>query len=213
MKNNIILILIVTIVSLAVIVITIALSAGNANGKENSSSEQITSAVTTEKQPVHTAPAVTEKTTADTTTSAATSDTHSDTRSEPPRIHDEDIAKDIISLARAQIGIEFADDGASPQTGFDNSGFIYYCLRENGYITCPRGLVQQSEMGSEIAYENLKPGDLVFFSENGSSAEFGGIYVGEGIMIACLMPGTSVKEINITADYYHSNFFKGVAVS
>ena len=53
----------------------------------------------------------------------------------------------------------------------------------------------------------------MFFSEGGSFAEFGGIYSGDGIMIACLMPGTQVKEVNITTDYYRGNFFRGVAIS
>ena len=53
----------------------------------------------------------------------------------------------------------------------------------------------------------------MFFSESGTVAEFGGIYAGDGKMIACLMPGTKVKEVDITTGYYTKNFFRGVAIS
>lgn len=130
----------------------------------------------------------------------------------PPPQENEN-AEDIILLARSLIGTDFSDGGDSPQSGFDNSGFIYYVLRENGYITCPRGVSAQSNWGTQVTYSELSPGDLVFFSENGVSAEFGGIYAGDGIMIACLMPGTQVKEVNITTSYYADNFLHGVVIN
>ncbi|MFR4022784.1 MAG: hypothetical protein ACLTZI_07100 [[Eubacterium] siraeum] len=42
----------------------------------------------------------------------------------------------------------------SAETGFDNSGLIYYALTSNG-VDCPRGLTAQKEMGTEIALEKL----------------------------------------------------------
>ena len=44
-------------------------------------------------------------------------------------------------------------------------------------------------------------------------AEFGGIYEGDGKMIACLMPGTKVKEVDITTGYYTKHFYRGVAIN
>ena len=208
MKNNIILILVVTIISIAVIVISIVVSVGN-NGVEGSSSssgESTSEIITTPTTPTGSEP---ESSAADTTSSQ----TESLPPSEPERVTDEQTAGDIIALARSLIGTEFADGGESPEEGFDNSGFIYYVLRENGYITCPRGVAAQSEMGAALGYDQLKPGDLVFFSESGTLAEFGGIYAGDGIMIACLMPGTQVKEVNITTSYYTAHFYRGVVIA
>ena len=65
-------------------------------------------------------------------------------------------------------------------------------------------------MGTRLGYDEIKEGDLVFFSDEGSDeVSFGGIYVGGGKMIACLMPGTLVREVDITTDYYRENFFGG----
>lgn len=206
MKNNLILILVVTVISIAVIVLTIAISSGR-NNENSSSSDSVTSEITS----VTTIDTEPEETTEP---APATSQPPQQTEqsSEPERVHDIQTAENIIALARSLTGIDFVDGGTAPDQGFDNSGFIYYVLRENGYITCPRGVVAQSEMGAGLSYSELKPGDLVFFSEGGEYAEFGGIYAGEGIMIACLMPGTQVKEINITSNYYTKNFYRGVAL-
>ena len=119
----------------------------------------------------------------------------------------------IVAMANSLIGVPFLENGSDPD-GFDNSGFIYYVLRENGYITCPRGTEAQSGMGTRLDYDSVKEGDLVFFRNEGSDeANFGGIYVGGGKMIACLMPGTLVREVDITTDYYRDNFFCGVSLS
>lgn len=207
MKNNIILILVVTIISIAVIVISIAVSVGNGGGESSSpSDESVSEVISTPTTPTAPEP---ESSAPETTTSQ----TESLPPSEPERVTDELTAGDIIALARSLIGTEFAEGGDTPEEGFDNSGFIYYVLRENGYITCPRGVSAQSEMGAALEYDQLKPGDLVFFSESGAFAEFGGIYAGDGIMIACLMPGTQVKEVNITTSYYTAHFYRGVVIA
>lgn len=207
MKNNIILILVVTIISIAVIVISIAVSVGNGGGESSSpSGESVSEVISTPTTPTAPEP---ESSAPETTTSQ----TESLPPSEPERVTDEQTAGDIIALARSLIGTEFAEGGDNPEEGFDNSGFIYYVLRENGYITCPRGVSAQSEMGAALEYDQLKPGDLVFFSESGAFAEFGGIYAGDGIMIACLMPGTQVKEVNITTSYYTAHFYRGVVIA
>ena len=126
----------------------------------------------------------------------------------------DDTGQQIAALARSLVGVPFAENGSSPD-GFDNSGLIYYVLRENGYITCPRTTEAQSRMGARVVDSgSLKAGDLVFFGNEGSGeADFGGIYIGDGKMIACLMPGTDVREVDITTEYYVSNFYGGISLS
>lgn len=118
---------------------------------------------------------------------------------------------DKIALsASALIGSPFSENGESP-SGFDNSGFIYYVLRQNGYITCPRTTLLQSKMGTHVDRDSLKKGDLVFFGESGN-ADFGGIYIGDNKIVAALSVGTSVREVDINSDYYVSNFVYGVSI-
>ncbi|MDE6726675.1 MAG: C40 family peptidase [Oscillospiraceae bacterium] len=127
--------------------------------------------------------------------------------------NNDDVRQRVVVSANALIGVPFAENGSSP-SGFDNSGFVYYVLRENGYITCPRTTEAQSRMGARTDFSGLKPGDPVFFGNDGSGeADFGGIFIGNGKMIACLSPGTSVREVDITTDYYTVNFFGGISLT
>lgn len=120
----------------------------------------------------------------------------------------------IVQTAEALIGIPFAENGAAPDEGFDNSGFIYYVLRENGFINCPRFTADQAAMGTHIEYDELKSGDLAFFSTNqNGTPEFGGIYIGEGQMIYSPMPEQTVKIVDITSDYWKNSFVVGVSLS
>lgn len=124
------------------------------------------------------------------------------------------IGQRIVDMARAFIGSPFAENGATPD-GFDNSGFIYYVLRENGYITCPRTTEAQSVMGAKISdYDEMKPGDLIFFgTDDGSEAAFGGIFIGNGKMIACLSTSMDVCEVDVTTLYYTSRFYGAINLS
>lgn len=120
----------------------------------------------------------------------------------------------IVQTAEALIGVPFAENGITPSDGFDNSGFIYYVLRENGFINCPRLTADQAAMGTHIGFDELKSGDLAFFSASDSSSpDFGGIYIGEGQMIYSPMPGQTVKVTDITSDYWKNSFVIGVSLS
>jgi cell wall-associated NlpC family hydrolase len=120
---------------------------------------------------------------------------------------------DITSTAKTLLGIPFAAGGDNPNDGFDNSGFIYYVLKQNGYAGCPRGVGGQAAMGTSITkLSDLLPGDLVFFSDDGITPQYGGIYIGNGTMIYAPQPGQNVKEVNISSGYYYSHFVKGVRV-
>lgn len=124
------------------------------------------------------------------------------------------IGQRVADMARALVGTPFAENGATPD-GFDNSGFIYYVLRENGYITCPRTTEAQSVMGARLSgYDEMKPGDLIFFGiDDGDEAAYGGIFVGNGKMIACLSTSMDVCEVDITTNYYTSRFYGAISLS
>lgn len=213
MKNNILLILAVTVISIGIIIATVLISSGG--NKDDNSSHLVDPPSTTPSTSVSTADMEPYTSEAETTTEAKTSSPEEivipDDTKDP---HSTETANGIMSTAYSLIGVDFADDCASPEAGFDNSGFIYYVLRENGYITCPRGVKAQSEMGAALTYDELQPGDLAYFyDESMTEVQFGGIYCGDGIMIACLMPGTKVKEVNITTLYYTQHFYRGVSLT
>lgn len=124
---------------------------------------------------------------------------------------------EIVATAKSLVGIPYTFSEASPEKGFDNSGFIYYVLRENGYINCPRGTEDQLSMGTKIGYDEVLPGDVVFFSdkdeETGEDNYFGGIYVGDGQLIYSPYPSEKVKYGDFTNSYWKESFCFGIKIA
>lgn len=89
----------------------------------------------------------------------------------------------ILSMAKTYIGVPYQWGGSSPKTGFDCSGFVSYVYGQNG-ITLPRVSRDQYKVGTWVSFENLKPGDLMFFSFKGNGVvDHVGIYMGNGQFI------------------------------
>lgn len=200
-KNNIIIIVSVTVFVIAVIALVLVTGfskSGRSESASNSPSDLPSDPVYSSEQ-------------SEESSELESSESTSSAESSQPVMSD-DTGRQITELAVSLIGTPFAENGSTP-SGFDNSGFIYYVLRKNGYLACPRSTDAQSKMGARIGRDSLKAGDLVFFgNESNASADFGGIYIGDGKMIACLMPGTSVKEVDITNSFYTANFYGGISI-
>ena len=115
----------------------------------------------------------------------------------------------IAKAAYDMLGKPFTDGGYKPETGFDNSGLIYYALTNAG-LECPRGLTAQKDMGKEVQLSDLQKGDIVFIKDGDSF--FGGIYTGDDTMVFSPYPGQKVRTANLKSIYYIDNFLKAVRV-
>ncbi len=73
-----------------------------------------------------------------------------------------DIRNEIIVTALQYVGRSYRYGGKTPQSGFDCSGFISYVYTEAG-IPLSGASHDQAQLGILKSYENLQPGDLVFF--------------------------------------------------
>ena len=128
-----------------------------------------------------------------------------------------DLRTQIVSTAEALVGVDYVSGMATPEQGFDNSGLIYYVLRENGFINCPRGTAAQKEMGTTVALSEIEPGDILFFtdkdSETGEMIDFVGIYTGNGQLIYSPYPGEKVKFADLNSSYWQNCFSRAVRVA
>lgn len=143
----------------------------------------------------------------DTSSEDNSSDNTSSDSTEPPAPSEKGDA--IAKSAYDMLGKPFTEGGYSAETGFDNSGLIYYALTSNG-VDCPRGLTAQKEMGTEIALEKLEKGDIVFIKDGDSF--FGGIYTGDDTIVFSPYPGQKVRTASMKSVYYTDNFLKAVRV-
>ena len=94
----------------------------------------------------------------------------------------------VVGIALQYLGIPYVWGGSSPSTGFDCSGFTSYVFAQIG-VYLPHHAASQYGMGTPVSYDQLAPGDLVFFSGLGHV----GLYIGGGQFVHAPHTGDVVK--------------------
>ena len=87
----------------------------------------------------------------------------------------------IINTSLQYLGVPYKFGGTTPK-GFDCSGFTQYVFSKNG-ISLPRAADIQYKTGKAVARNELRQGDLVFFTTYESGASHVGIYTDGGRFI------------------------------
>jgi cell wall-associated NlpC family hydrolase len=82
----------------------------------------------------------------------------------------------ILATAFDLLGTPYRYGGQVPSLGFDCSGFVRYVLGLHA-IQMPRTVAEQFEIGQTVRPEQVRPGDLVFFSTVGAGPTHIGIVV------------------------------------
>ena len=99
----------------------------------------------------------------------------------PPNRGRSSIVRRVLSAAYSVIGTPYVFGGTSPY-GFDCSGFTQYAFAQAG-ISIPRTADSQLYYGRQVSMDNLRVGDLIFFTTYEPGASHCGIYVGNGNFI------------------------------
>jgi cell wall-associated NlpC family hydrolase len=102
----------------------------------------------------------------------------------------------VVGIAMQYLGIPYRWGGASPETGFDCSGFVMYVYAQVG-VSLPHNAAMQYGYGSPVSRSELAPGDLVFFNGLGHN----GIYIGGNQFIHSPHTGDVVKISSLTGWY------------
>jgi cell wall-associated NlpC family hydrolase len=93
-------------------------------------------------------------------------------------------AASVLATAQRYLGVHYRYGGATPNSGFDCSGFVQYVFGRNG-ISLPRTSRLQAGAGMALsrAVTALRPGDLMLFSSKGGRVDHVAIYVGNNRML------------------------------
>jgi len=97
----------------------------------------------------------------------------------------------LVKETMKYLGIPYVWAGATPSGGFDCSGLVLYVYAKFG-VAFPHAATMQARMGTPVPFDQLQPGDLVFFGTP-SFYHHVGIYIGSGLFIEAPHTGDVVK--------------------
>lgn len=114
-------------------------------------------------------------------------------------------ATDRILRALDLLGTPYRKRGASPNTGFDCSGFVGYVFRVADGIALPRTAQDMYRaFRVEVVLTELAPGDLLFFKirRQGRTIDHVAIAIGDSRFIHAPASGGAVRIESLTVPYW-----------
>lgn len=113
----------------------------------------------------------------------------------------------IISEARQFLDLKYLWGGTSSY-GFDCSGFMFRLYQSQG-ISIPRDAAEQAEAGIQVSKEDLRPGDLLFFSykDRPGKIHHVGMVIGEGLMIHSPNSKSAIRIESFETGVYGEEFW------
>ena len=119
----------------------------------------------------------------------------------------------VLWRAEACLGTRY-QYGGTTKSGFDCSGFVNYVFSAFG-ISLPRSSSEIAHLGNQVSFEDLQPGDLVFFkgrSTKSSRVGHVGIVVENlegGFKMIHASTSYGVRIDNYNTAYYKARFLFG----
>jgi lipoprotein Spr len=115
------------------------------------------------------------------------------------------LADSILERGMSLIGTRYRAGGTS-ESGFDCSGFIGYLFREQAGMNLPRSTREMINVNAPLVARNdLKPGDLLFFSTKGRGrVSHAGIYLGDDQFIH----SSSTRSGGVRVDSLDDSYWK-----
>lgn len=98
----------------------------------------------------------------------------------------------VVDYAMQFVGNPYVYGGTNPNTGADCSGFTSYVMRNAAGVSLSHSSVAQAGEGRPVSTDQLKPGDLLFYS-NGARINHVAIYAGNGQIVHASTEKTGIK--------------------
>jgi len=112
----------------------------------------------------------------------------------------------IVQSAVKYMGVPYVW-GGNTCSGIDCSGLVKAVYSEYG-ISLPRVARDQANVGYAVPWEDLQPGDRLYFACKGAQVDHAGIYMGDGYFIH-----SSSRRGGVAVDMLTSGFFSRTLVA
>jgi cell wall-associated NlpC family hydrolase len=124
-----------------------------------------------------------------------------DTASTMPATVDPRLASRVLDVADGLINTPYVPGGTTPRGGFDAAGFVRYVFEQQG-VSLPRTVKEMATTGSDVSTRvgALRPGDLLFFANDGTSINHVAIYAGRDRIIHSTATGNGVRYDTLGED-------------
>ncbi len=111
------------------------------------------------------------------------------------------IGEALVQNALRYEGVRYVFGGTSPSYGMDCSAFVRLVFSEYG-IRLPRTAREQALVGNSVPFDQLQPGDRLYFSCKNSYIDHCGIYAGGGYFVHCSSSHGGVAIDPLSSAFY-----------
>lgn len=118
-------------------------------------------------------------------------------------------ADKLISIAETYIGVKYVGGGKKPSSGFDCSGFVYYCLNQAGIKQSYMTSIQWrscSRYQKITSLSQIQKGDILVFSGSTMAKGHVGIAISSSKMIDASSSQGQVRTTQVTSNYWKTHF-------
>lgn len=106
----------------------------------------------------------------------------------------------ILEIALQALGSPYRRGGTTP-TGFDCSGLVYFAHLKAG-IKVPRSSLSQHQAAEAVPFDELLPGDLLFFNVKPQRISHVGIFVEKNVFLHATSSGKDVRFSRLDEPYW-----------
>lgn len=99
----------------------------------------------------------------------------------------------MVNYAIQFVGNRYVWGGNDPHTGADCSGFTKYIYSNVAGVSLPRVSRDQSRQGTKIKSGDMKPGDLIFYTNSGGTVNHVAMYIGNGQIVHAASRKSGIK--------------------
>lgn len=110
-----------------------------------------------------------------------------------PLAENQSLRNRIVNYALQFVGGKYVWGGNDPHTGADCSGFVRYVYNHVAGIDLPRVSRDQSKVGKAVKSSQMKPGDLIFYTNSSGVVSHVAMYIGNGQIVHAASRRSGIK--------------------